>query len=82
MRELLDCCLARRRPDGLFGNLFDDPDSFSESTAVAMLTYSALRAATEGWLPDRYSEIGSSPLDSMAGRLDNPRQPDGSVVGS
>jgi unsaturated rhamnogalacturonyl hydrolase len=70
LRDLLDCCLPYRRSDGLFGNLLDDPDSFSESSATAMLAYSALRGSTEGWLPPRYAEIGASLLEAVAGRLD------------
>ena len=48
LRDLLDCCLLYRRSDGLFGNLLDDPDSFSESSATAMLAYGALRGCGRG----------------------------------
>lgn len=68
--DLLDCCLAHRRPDGLFGNLLDDPDSFPDSSATAMLAYSALRGSAEGWLPRPYAKIGASLLEAVASRLD------------
>jgi unsaturated rhamnogalacturonyl hydrolase len=70
LRDLLDCCLVHRRPDGLFGNLLDDPQSFSESSVTAMLAYSALRGSTQGWLPQRYAAIGASLLEAVTGRLD------------
>lgn len=70
LRTLLDDCLRLRRADGLFGNLLDDADSFTETTVGAMLAYGALRGAAGGWLPRRYGEIGTSLLEAVAGRLD------------
>jgi unsaturated rhamnogalacturonyl hydrolase len=70
LQTLLDDCLRWRRPDGLFGNLLDDPDSFRESTLASMLAYAALRGATETWLPDGYGEIGASLIGAVALQLD------------
>jgi unsaturated rhamnogalacturonyl hydrolase len=70
MQTLLDDCLRWRRPDGLFGNLLDDPQSFRETTVAAMLAYGALRGTSDGWLPPRYGEIGTSLLESVHGQLD------------
>lgn len=76
LRELLDRCLAHRRPDGLVGNFLDDPGSFAEPGSftdpggTAMLAYAALHGAAEGRLPDSYAAVGESLLEAVAGRLD------------
>lgn len=71
LRELLDRALDHRRPDGLLGNFLDDPDSFSDPGATAMLAYSALRGASADWLPPWYAELGTSLLDAVASRVDS-----------
>ena len=41
-REVLDACLALRRPDGLFHDVLDDPSTFVETNAAQMFAYAAL----------------------------------------
>ncbi|WP_238016594.1 glycoside hydrolase family 88 protein [Dactylosporangium sp. AC04546] len=53
-REILDACLACRRPDGLFGNVLDDPGSFTEANVAQMLEYTIRTGVAGGWLPASY----------------------------
>jgi unsaturated rhamnogalacturonyl hydrolase len=58
VREMLDACLAYRRPDGLFHDVLDDPSTFVETNAAQMFAYAALVGAADGWLAPSYAEIG------------------------
>ena len=70
VRDLLDACLALRRPDGLVGDVLDDVTSPSDTTATAMLGTAALTGAAEGWLPPRYGDTGESLAAAVADRVD------------
>jgi len=54
LRELLDACLALQRPDGLFHNVLDRPDTFVETNLAQMLAFALYAGATGGWLPASY----------------------------
>jgi len=54
VRELLDGCLAYRRPDGLFHDVLDDPKTFVETNAAQMLAYAIYRGVRSGWLARGY----------------------------
>jgi rhamnogalacturonyl hydrolase YesR len=56
LRELLDGCLAYQRPDGLFHDVLDQPDTFIETNLAQMLAYSIYRGVKAGWLPESYCE--------------------------
>jgi len=53
-REILDGCLAHQRPDGLFHDVVDKPDTFVETNLAQMLAYATYEGVTEGWLPRSY----------------------------
>ncbi|MEV0130179.1 glycoside hydrolase family 88 protein [Dactylosporangium sp. NPDC050688] len=65
-REIVDACLALRRPDGLFGNVLDDPASFPEANVAQMLAYTTCTGVADGWLPPSYAEVGRSLLAAVA----------------
>jgi rhamnogalacturonyl hydrolase YesR len=54
IREVVDGCLARRRPDGLFHDIVDDPRTFVETNLAQMLSYTIFRGVKSGWLPEPY----------------------------
>jgi unsaturated rhamnogalacturonyl hydrolase len=54
VREVLDSCLAHRRPDGLFQDVVDDPKSFVETNLAQMLAYTIFRGVADGRLPKSY----------------------------
>lgn len=70
-REVLDACLARRRPDGLFHDVLDDPGTFRETNAAQMFSYAATVGATDGWLPAGYAAIGGDLLDAASREIDS-----------
>jgi len=65
-REVLDACLAHRRPDGLFGNVLDDPASFRETNLAQMLAYTAFTGVAGGWLPASYLDTARSLVAAVA----------------
>lgn len=52
LRELLAGCLAHQRPDGLFHDVIDRPDTFVETNLAQMLAYSIYRGVRGGWLEE------------------------------
>ncbi len=56
IREVLDGCLRHRRPDGLFHDVVDKPDTFVETNLSQMLAYTIFRGVAGGWLPKSYLE--------------------------
>ncbi|HET6530930.1 MAG TPA: glycoside hydrolase family 88 protein [Actinoplanes sp.] len=69
-REVLDACLALRRPDGLFHDVLDDPATFVETNAAQMFAYAALTGAADGWLPPSYADTGRDLLAAAARKVD------------
>ncbi|MEV4636599.1 glycoside hydrolase family 88 protein [Actinoplanes sp. NPDC049548] len=69
-REVLDACLALRRPDGLFHDVLDDPATFRETNAAQMFAYAALTGAADGWLPPEYAGTGRDLLAAAARQID------------
>jgi unsaturated rhamnogalacturonyl hydrolase len=57
VRDLVDACVGHRRPDGLFGNVLDEPSSFRETNVAQMVAYAAGVGAADGWLPPSYRAI-------------------------
>ena len=54
LAELLDGVLAHQRPDGLFHDVLDDPNSFVETTAALMIAYASYRGVQSGCLDKKY----------------------------
>ncbi len=56
VQEIVDGCLAHQRPDGLFHNVIDQPNTFVETNLAQMLAYSIYRGLAGKWLPAAYQE--------------------------
>jgi unsaturated rhamnogalacturonyl hydrolase len=69
-REVLDACLALRRPDGLFHDVLDDPETFRETNAAQMFSYAASAGAADGWLPESYARTGHDLLAAATREVD------------
>jgi len=52
--DLIDGCLAHQRPDGLFHDVVDRPDTFLETNLAQMLAFAIYTGILGGWLPERY----------------------------
>lgn len=54
--ENIEGCLHYLRPDGLFHNVIDDPNTFIETNLSQMLAYTIYRGIKSGWLSDVFFE--------------------------
>lgn len=54
LKDLVDGCLACQRPDGLFHDFLDRPDTFVETNLAQMLAYAIYTSVLGGWLPREY----------------------------
>jgi rhamnogalacturonyl hydrolase YesR len=57
VQDIIDGCLAHRRPDNRFYDVVDDPTSFAETNLGQMLAYTIYRGTYEGWLDSKYRPI-------------------------
>jgi unsaturated rhamnogalacturonyl hydrolase len=54
VKDIVDGCLAYQRPDGLFHNSLDRPDTFVETNLAQMLAFAIYTGVLGGWLPQQY----------------------------
>lgn len=54
VKDGVDGCLAHQRPDGLFHNIIDRPETFVETNLAQMLAYTIYRGIQGGWLSPDY----------------------------
>lgn len=53
-KEVIDGCLVHLRPDGLFHNDVDQPETFVETNLAQMLAYTIYCGVADGWLDRGY----------------------------
>jgi len=53
-KELLDSCIGYMRPDGLFHDVIDKPETFVETNLSQMLAFSIYKGIRGGWLEKSY----------------------------
>jgi rhamnogalacturonyl hydrolase YesR len=68
---VLDGCLARQRPDGLFHNVVDDPGSFVETNLAQMLAYTIYSGVGGGWLKGSYLERAGRMREAVRRKVDD-----------
>jgi unsaturated rhamnogalacturonyl hydrolase len=54
VKDLIDACLKYQRPDGLFHDVLDKPETFVETNLAQMLAYTIYRGIQGGWLEAKY----------------------------
>ena len=69
-QETLDGCLAHLRPDGLFPNVVDEPDTFVETNLSQMAAYTIFRGVRSGWLPRSYLPRALAMRKAAHGKVD------------
>lgn len=74
-RQVIDACLALRTAGGVFHDVVDDPATFDEVNLAQMLAYATFTGVTDGWLPERYADVGRCLVATARRQLD----PDGFV---
>lgn len=69
-REVIDGCLAHQRPDGLFHNVIDQPDTFVETNLAQMLACVVFQGMSEGWLPATYRASAEKLRSAARSKMD------------
>lgn len=70
LKSLLDGCLALQRPDGMFHNIVDRPDTFVEVNLAQMLAFSIYTSVQGGWLPREYLKAADRMRQAARGKVD------------
>jgi unsaturated rhamnogalacturonyl hydrolase len=70
-RVVIDACLARRRPDGIFHDVVDDPTTFAETNLAQMLAYAIFLGVQDGWLPGPYRAIADDLVADARRQIDD-----------
>jgi unsaturated rhamnogalacturonyl hydrolase len=52
--EIIGSCVGYMRPDGLFHDILDNPESFVETNLSQMLAYAIYIGVANGWLDNKY----------------------------
>lgn len=69
--KMMEALLHYQREDGLWGQLIDDPESWTESSCSAMFTYAFIEGVRHGWLDEeRYAPAARKAWEALCGRLD------------
>jgi len=71
IRELVEAALPYRRPDGLFHDVLDEPNTFVETNFTQMLAYTLYRGVAGGWLPGAYRETADSLRSAAISKIDS-----------
>jgi rhamnogalacturonyl hydrolase YesR len=67
---------------GLWHQLLDRPDSYLETSASAMFTYSIAHAIDQGWIAPAYGTIAQTGWNAIAGKVNARGQVEGTCVGT
>lgn len=70
-RKMMETLLAMQRDDGLWGQLVDDPASWSETSGSAMFAYAFQEGVNSGWIDaGRFSKAASRAYSAIVARMD------------
>lgn len=70
VKDVVDGCLAFRRPDGLFHDVVDKPATFIETNLAQMLAYTIYRGVKGGWLGRGYLRHAEVMRDAARRKVD------------
>jgi len=70
-KEMMAALLKFQRPDGMWGQLVDEPDSWAESSGTAMFTSAFITGVRRGWLDGNvYGPAARKAWIALCSRLD------------
>jgi rhamnogalacturonyl hydrolase YesR len=69
--DIVDGCLAHQRPDGLFHDVIDRPDTFVEVNLAQMLAFAIYTGISGGWLPQHYRDAAERMRNAARGKMDS-----------
>lgn len=70
VKEVVDGCLARQRPDGLFHDVVDNPQTFIETNLAQMLAYTIYCGVQGGWLKASYLKQAEQMREAARKKVD------------
>ena len=71
-RKMMASLLKYQHPDGLWGQLVDDPEAWPETSCSAMFAYAFIEGVCHGWLDEAiYGAAARRAWRSLCGRLDS-----------
>ncbi len=70
IKEVVDGCLARRRPDGLFHDILDDPKSFVETNLSQIMAYCLYRGIRDGRFDAAYEAQADRMREAARAKVD------------
>jgi rhamnogalacturonyl hydrolase YesR len=68
--ELLDGCFNYMRPDFLFHDVIDKPDTFVETNLSQMLAYTIYKGVKASWLDNHYIEAADKMRSAARAKID------------
>lgn len=68
--DLIDGCLAHQRPDGLFHDVVDRPETFLETNLAQMLAFAIYTGLLDGWVPQRYRTAADRMRSAARAQMD------------
>lgn len=70
-RKMMQSLLAYQHPDGLWGQLLDDPEAWPETSCSAMFAYAFIEGVKHGWLEDAtYGAAARKAWRALCARMD------------
>ena len=69
-RKMMAALLKWQRPNGLWGQLVDDPESYDETSATAMFAYSFAEGFKAGVLGQEYLDAARKAYSALVAKLD------------
>ena len=69
--DIADGCLAYQRPDGLFHDVVDRPDTFVEANLAQMLAFAIYTGVLGGWLPGQYRAAAERMRSAARSKMDS-----------
>lgn len=70
VHQLLDGCLEHLRPDGLFHDVIDKPETFIETNLSQMLAYTIYRGLQAGWISSSYRHYADQMREAALAKVD------------
>ncbi len=69
-KDIIDGCLAFERPDGLFHNVVDRPETFVETNLAQMLSFAIYTGVLGEWLPSEYLRAAGRMRSAARAKMD------------
>ncbi len=81
--KMMDSLLALQRPDGLWGQLLDAPEAWSETSGSAMFIYAMITGVKRGWLDEtRFAPAVRHGWDALVSHINEEGDIDGVCEGT